>query len=141
MKNSIPFTHCLDLTIRFSDLDAMQHVNNCAYLTYFEEARVHFFHDIMGLKRDSLAFNAVVARIEIDYIGMLMLGDTAKVYSRVLEVGTKSYKLENLIVKVENGVEKRIAKGITTMVSYDYQTNKSIPIPSEIRELYLNSNQ
>lgn len=54
--------------MRWSDMDAYQHVNNVAFLGYFETARVALFFDqpthdeITGLRR-----GIVVARHEISY--------------------------------------------------------------------------
>ena len=42
------FKHRTKLDIRFVDIDAFGHVNNAHYLTYFEQARVRYFDDIMG---------------------------------------------------------------------------------------------
>ena len=33
----------LDIDVRFRDLDALSHVNNAVYFTYFEEGRKCFF--------------------------------------------------------------------------------------------------
>ncbi len=38
----------LEITVRFRDLDAMGHVNNAVYLTYFEEARVEYLKAASG---------------------------------------------------------------------------------------------
>ena len=32
--------------VRYSDLDAQGHVNNTVYFTYFEQARVQYFHEL-----------------------------------------------------------------------------------------------
>ena len=31
------------ISVRFADCDMMGHVNNAVYLSYFEEARMHYF--------------------------------------------------------------------------------------------------
>ena len=36
------------IEIRFSDCDRYKHVNNAVYLTYFEQARIHYFGEILG---------------------------------------------------------------------------------------------
>ena len=58
----------MQVPIRWSDMDAYQHVNNVAFLGYFETARVALFFDqpthdeITGLRR-----GIVVAKLEIAY--------------------------------------------------------------------------
>jgi acyl-CoA thioester hydrolase len=54
--------------MRWSDMDAFQHVNNVVFLTYLEEARVDMLFTLgeqMGLS--ALREGVVVARHEIDY--------------------------------------------------------------------------
>ena len=43
-----PFTHRVDITVRFADTDAMGHVNNADYLTYCEIARIRYWTDVTG---------------------------------------------------------------------------------------------
>ena len=43
-----PFTHRVDITVRFADTDAMGHVNNAKYLTYCEIARIRYWTDVTG---------------------------------------------------------------------------------------------
>jgi acyl-CoA thioester hydrolase len=58
-------SHC---PLRWSDMDAFQHVNNVAYLRYLEEARVHWmFNHATTAGTDSFAAGTVVVRHEIDY--------------------------------------------------------------------------
>ncbi|MCH7826958.1 MAG: thioesterase family protein [Bacteroidetes bacterium] len=40
------------MNIRFSDLDAMGHVNNAKYLTYLEEARIDYLNNILCLSNN-----------------------------------------------------------------------------------------
>ena len=60
------FKHRISIKVRFSDLDAMGHVNNAAYLSYLEEARFDYYNHVLGIDTNGLDFNAVIARIEID---------------------------------------------------------------------------
>ena len=45
------FKHKTKIIVRFSDLDAMQHVNNATYLTYLEEARIDYFNTLFNRKK------------------------------------------------------------------------------------------
>jgi acyl-CoA thioester hydrolase len=56
------FVH--EVHMRWSDMDAYRHINNTAYLTYLEEARVAmFFH-----RHDGFASGTVISRHEISYL-------------------------------------------------------------------------
>ena len=79
------FTHTL--TVRFRDLDAMDHVNNATYLTYLEEARLGFSSD-MGINWARFREEGfVIARCEIDYRRPALLGDTLNIELWVSEIG------------------------------------------------------
>ena len=54
-----------DCHMRWGDMDAFAHVNNTAYVTYLEQARVAMFFDRYDR---SFANGTVIARHEIDYL-------------------------------------------------------------------------
>lgn len=127
------FKHSIPIKVRFCDLDAMGHVNNAAYLSYLEEARFAYYNEVLQINTFNLEFDAVIARIEIDYLEQIRLGDKVEVYTRTGRIGYKSSDVEHLIVLVKN--DKRIiaARAITKLVSFDYKMNKTIPVPDEKR--------
>lgn len=55
------------VAVRWSDMDALGHVNNSEYLTYLEQARIEFLGEAAaaGVPRESAGL--LVARHEIDY--------------------------------------------------------------------------
>ena len=63
----------LTMPVRWRDLDAFNHVNNSTYLTYLEEARLHWFGQI-----DGPWFTAtdapVVAAVHANYRRQLEIG-------------------------------------------------------------------
>jgi acyl-CoA thioester hydrolase len=56
------------------------------------------------------------------------------VHVRTNKLGNKSFDLHYLITSVVDGVEQLTTNGYTTMVLYDYETNKSILIPPFLRD-------
>jgi len=67
MDELLLYKHKLNITVRFSDLDAMGHVNNATFLTFMEEARFAYFRAVLTRDQDYLNFEAIIARIEIDF--------------------------------------------------------------------------
>ena len=61
--------HVYQCPLRWSDMDAYQHVNNVVYLRYLEEARVDwmFHHAAEAGVEGFAAFGTVVAKHEIHY--------------------------------------------------------------------------
>src|SRR4030065_219621 len=91
------FKHKTKIIVRFSDLDAMQHVNNATYLTYLEEARIDYFNTLFNRKKNRLDFEAVVGRIEIDYLFPIQFGDEIEVFTGISKMGNKSVDVEHII--------------------------------------------
>ena len=128
------FKHKIKIEVRFSDLDAMRHVNNATYLTFIEEARIAYFNEVLGREKSSLNYSAIVARIEIDYLQPINLGDKLEVLTRVSKLGNKSTDVENLIMIERKGERLAAASALTKLVAYDYKKLQSIQIPEVIRK-------
>ena len=129
------FHHKTQIKVRFSDLDAMGHVNNAAYLSYLEEARLAYYGTIMNTNLNYTEFNAVIARIEIDYVQQIKLGDKVEVYTRTSKIGNKSSDVEHLIVIASGNETKIAAKALTKLVSFDYAKNQSVEVSEEIKKI------
>ncbi len=128
------FKHRIPVKVRFSDLDAMGHVNNASYLSYLEEARLAYYNHVLNIDTNNLEFNAVIARIEIDYLEQIRLGDNVEVYTRTGKIGKKSSDVEHLIVIVDKQQNRKIAaRALTKLVSYNYRENKTFPVPEKDR--------
>ena len=128
------FKHKISFKVRFSDLDAMQHVNNAAYLSYLEEGRIAYFNCVLNLPKNNLDFGAVIARIEIDYIQPIIIGSEIEVYTRVSKIGNKSSDIENLITVKRKDNNLIAAKAVTKLVSYDFEKLISVPITEDVKE-------
>jgi len=127
------FKHHISIKVRFSDIDAMGHVNNATYLSYLEEARIAYFNKVLNYTENNLAFGAVVAKIDIDYISQIKLGDDVEIYTKCGNFGNKSSDIENLIVIKKAGENIIAAKVKTKLVSFDYKLRKSVPIPLDVK--------
>ena len=128
------YKHKVNITVRFSDLDAMGHVKNAIFLTFLEEARFAYFRAVLTRDRDNLNFEAIIARIEIDYKNQICLGDKVVVYTRCPRIGEKSGDIENLIVIEEGNENKIAASALSKLVTFDYKHGISVPIPDDVRK-------
>jgi len=83
------YSHWTPVTIRYSDQDAMAHVNNTALATYIEAARTAFIYDLIG-KGGMQGLEFILARLLIDYHRELHYPGTVEVGARLIRVGNKS---------------------------------------------------
>lgn len=117
------------LQVRFSDCDMMQHVNNAVYLNYFEEARIHYFHQIVGQNWDWNKFGIILRKNEIEYLKPILFNEPVEIVVKRLHIGDKSFVL-SYDVSVNNELR---AIGNSVLVSYDNTQKKSTPIPDILR--------
>lgn len=123
----MPFTH--SLTVRWSDCDMFQHVNNAVYITYFEEARAAFWRHLMAEK--FVGFDFIIAEVTCSYLSPAKLAETMQIEVTVGAIGTKSFHLNYLIRAAEDGRE--IARGKSVQVAYDHTAQASHPLGSDVR--------
>ena len=114
----MPFVHTE--TVRFRDVDALGHVNNAAYLTYLEQARIAFLAP-MGADQTGM----ILARAEIDFRAQVGFGDEVEIEVEPLRVGTKSFEL-GYTVRVRGAV---VAEAKTVLVAFDYSAGQAVPVP------------
>jgi acyl-CoA thioester hydrolase len=120
------------IPIRFSDIDAVGHVNNAIYLTYFEIARLNYWKEIINW---NLRENGViVGRSEVNYLRPITLDDEIVCYVRTTRIGNSSFDMMHLLVRITPNGEEICTTGKTVCISYDYSLNKSVSIPLIERE-------
>lgn len=116
------------LHTRYSDYDSKGHVNNAAYLTYFEIAREAAWVDALGESPD---FPFVVAAAAVRYVSPARLGEPLDVEVEAGEVRTRAWVWRYRVRERTSG--RLVADGETTQVMYDYAAGRSVPIPERLR--------
>jgi len=136
------FKHATPIQIRFSDIDAMGHLNNAIYLTYFEIARVRYLDQIPNIDWDDKRYGLIVAKAEVNFKAPVFLSDTIEVHIRTSHIGIKSFAVEYEMVKVlANGERSIAATGTTIQVAYDYTEHKSVPILEQWKQFLVDFEQ
>lgn len=113
---------------RFKDTDALGHINNASYLTWFEEARRPVF-ELFIPDLDPKKWSLILARVEIDYVAQGNYHKDAVIQTWVEKIGNSSFVLLQEASQ-ENGV---VCRGKAYLVHFDYKTQKSVPIPQDIK--------
>lgn len=122
--------------MRFGDLDALGHVNNAKYLTYFEEARIAYWRNLFALDEEQMeSLGIILANANVTFRSPAKLGELLRVSVRVADFGTKSFRMD---YRIEDASTQRlIADGSTVVVMFDYRTGTSIPVPDEVKKTIL----
>jgi acyl-CoA thioester hydrolase len=118
--------------IRWSDVDAYQHVNNAVYATYLEECRDEWVERVLGKSGDSWDF--VLARVAIDFRRELRLEDEHVVVSCALtRIGNSSIALSEQIRTQEGDLS---AEAEAVLVARDRELGRSRPLTAVEREAF-----
>jgi acyl-CoA thioester hydrolase len=121
------------IQVRYSDCDPQGHVNNARFVSFIEEARFQYIVKLGLWEGGSfLDLNLIVASIHMDLLAPINLFQPVRVGARVTRIGNKSIAFEYLIEDSRSG--QALARAETAMVTYDYHTLKSIPVPDDWRE-------
>ena len=115
--------------VTWRDLDAMNHVNNAVFFTFFEWARTkYWFHLTGGSAPGDLGF--IVARAECDFRRQLGLTERIRIGVRIAAMRTSSLDFE---YEIRNGSGEVAATGKVIVVLYSWKMNEKIPISDELR--------
>lgn len=126
--NPESFFHWTEIRVRFRDLDALNHVNNAVFNTYFEEARVQFIEEIPEFKSSvQSGFSFVLVHLELDYVKPILFKDTILIGSAVEEFGNSSIQGFQAIYSKQDHELKAVAK--TTGVWFDLKKNRPARLP------------
>jgi acyl-CoA thioester hydrolase len=117
-------------TVPFADIDMMQHVNNVAYIRWAEMMRSEYYARVAGEAING-AHGIIQATIDFTYERQLTYRERIAVGCRVSRIGTKSFDFAYEIWSEDQ--HHRVARGITTMVAFDFIANASISVPDRWR--------
>jgi acyl-CoA thioester hydrolase len=116
--------HRTELQMRFSDTDALGHVNNIAFASYAETGRVDFLKRL-GHSVTSL----ILANVTIDYRRQISFGESLRIDTWVEALGRSSITLGQTIW----ANEERAADVKSVAVHFDYTTRRPIELTEAIR--------
>ncbi len=125
------YNHCIDVQLRFNDVDMLGHVNNSVYLQFMDLAKYEYFKAVMGKDFDLKALAVVVVNINCDFYSPSFINEQLQVFTTTERVGEKSLVLEQRIVSKDGDVK---CVGHTIMAGYDLKTLKSAPINDNARK-------
>jgi acyl-CoA thioester hydrolase len=130
------FSHRIE--VRFRDCDPLGHVNNAAYLTYLEQARLFYWRSMWGFGSEAAAAlpGVIMARAEIDYKRPAKYGQLLDVRIGLAGIGRTSFTYDYEVVDEAGEV---VAAARTVQVMYDYAAATPVPIPADIRAKITNT--
>lgn len=124
--------HRLPIPLRWSDFDALAHVNNVRYFEFMQDARVSIVNTLGLLPNRLTEVGHFVAHNEIDYIAPIGMDVTEiEIDIWVTKIGGASYTVRYEVLD-ERGT--LYAKAMSVMVCVDMRTQAVTRVPDDMRE-------
>lgn len=131
MKN-IKFFHTTPIQLRFNDFDALGHVNNSIYLSFYDLGKTTYFQQVLPGITINREVGVVIADIHVSFLLPVFPGENVAVETAVVEIGNKSFKLFQRLIDLDTKEVKCVCD--TVMVCFDARTQKSREISEEWRK-------
>lgn len=122
----------ITLPVRWGDMDALGHVNNAAYFTYFEQCRIAWFDTLAPDLLES-RIGPVVVRASCSFRQRIVYPAELEVRMYAGETGRSSLPTLMEISTVE-APGLLLADGEVILVWIDTEAGKSVPLPEVIRD-------
>ncbi len=133
------YRHAIE--VRFVDTDALGHVNNAVYLSYFEAARAGYYAALAGVPfghgETGERHTFLIAEARVSYRLPAFFGEPLACECRVAWAGRSSFGLEYRVVSEGSTVApaRVVADGDTVQVMYDLRAARVVRVPAELLEL------
>lgn len=119
--------------VRFGDLDAMRHLNNVAFLGFFESARIAYVATIVPEHRPEEPddFGLIFAECHINYRAPAFYDEEIRTWIRPGDVARSAFRTFFEMRSEADG--RLLAEGYGVLVGYDYAAGRSTPLPDGLR--------
>lgn len=124
----------LPVQIRFSDLDALNHVNNSFQAQYYDLGRINYFEKVMGQQLNWSEILVVIVNTETNFYMPIVQGDELFVETKAVKFGNKSMTTHQRLITAKGEV-KGTCK--TILSGFNRNTNTSVPIPEDFKRRFL----
>ncbi len=122
------------LSVQWGDMDALGHVNNARYFTWFETARIALFEAVELQSRGSaLEVGPILARIDCTFRQPVHYPDSVVACCRVASLGNTSFTVTHAVFRGSD-LHDPVAIGDGVCVLLNYRTGAKVAIPPTMRQ-------
>lgn len=131
--------HFFDLTIqipiRITDINYGDHVGNDSIVSIIHEARMQFLQHHGFTELDIQGIGLIMSDLVVEFKNESFYKDVIEVKIGAGEISKVSFELIYSLITNRNNSPITIANAKTTMVCYDYDAKKVVPIPQKLKEI------
>ncbi len=134
MINKSKFAFHISHQVRWGEMDALGHVNNVTYFSYYENVRIEYFKSL-GFNSINIdeSLGPVLASISCNFLKPVVYPDTIIIGAGIRKVGNTSIQLDYDIFSEQQ--QDIVSTGSSVVVMINYQTGIKVRVSDEIREM------
>ena len=134
LLHAYPLT--IEIPVAWGEMDVFQHVNNVVYFKYFQSARIAYFEKLKFDKiMQETGIAPMLASTQCRYKIQLTYPDRVTVGARVDAIEEDRFTMKHVVVSHKH--EKAAALGESVSMTFDFQKNKKVCVPDDIRQRIL----
>lgn len=118
--------------LHWGEMDALGHVNNARFFTWFESARIALFTRVGILADKPRDVGPILATTSCDFLVPVVYPGDISVGARVVKVGTTSLSIDYAVFR-DDAPGRPCARGSSVVVLVDYKSGTKVPVPDAIR--------
>jgi acyl-CoA thioester hydrolase len=140
MTGEFRYRHPIE--VRFNDTDALGHINNAVYLTYFEAARAGYYERLIGRPfgtgEGAELHTFLIAEATVHFRQPGFFGEPVVVECRVPWASRSSFGLEYRVQATGSDAApaRLLADGTTVQVMFDLKAARVTRIPADLRRRF-----
>ncbi len=119
----------IPIQIRFSDIDALHHVNNACIQHYYDQGKNAYMQEVLGMKHIWEGYGFIQANTNTNFLIPIYIEDHISVRTRVTRIGTKSVTFYQEIVSADTS--NVLSNCTSVLVGFDIPNKKSIVLLPE----------
>jgi acyl-CoA thioester hydrolase len=127
--------HCpviIETPIAWGQMDAFRHLNNTAYFRFFESGRIAYFEKLKLLEyMEETGVGPILASTSCRFKIPLTYPDKVYIGTRVPNIEEDRFTMEYFVVSEK--YQKIAAEGSGLIVCFNYNENKKVPLPDELK--------
>jgi acyl-CoA thioester hydrolase len=121
------------IRVQWGDMDALGHVNNARYFTWFESARIALFERLRLDSTGTPEVGPILARTSCDFLAPVTYPAELVAGTRITRLGNTSFGMEYALRRVSPEPERIVARGEGVIVLIDYRSGAKVPIRDDLR--------
>lgn len=126
------FAVTVEFPLHWGEMDALGHVNNARFFTWFESARIAYFQKVGLLVEGGAPLGPILRKTECEFLKPVVFPAQLVVGARVTQLGNTSLTMEYAVARAE-APDQPLARGGGVVVLVNYATGEKANIPADLR--------